>query len=233
MSKRLVIFGSGEIATLARFYFENDTEYEVVAFTVNDEFVDHEILQGLPLVPFSEVPHLYPPENTDMHVAISYKRMNRIRQQKFEEAKQEGYKLVSYICSRSVIWPDLDVGDNCFILENQTIQPTVRIGNNVVIWSGNHIGHGSVINDHTHIAFHVCISGNCSIGERCFFGVNSTVRDFVKIGDDVTIAMHSSVSSNVRDGSVILGSKGEVLSSDDRRARAIKRKYFGVDDVQP
>ena len=36
MSKPLVIFGSAEIAELAKFYFENDSNRKVVAFTVDD-----------------------------------------------------------------------------------------------------------------------------------------------------------------------------------------------------
>jgi len=228
MAGKLVIFGSREIATLARYYFEHDSEYEVVAFTVDDDHVDAERLDGLPLVPFSRVAEDYPPDRTDMHVALSYQRLNRTRQEKYEQARKAGFRLASYVCSKSVTWPDLDIGDNCLILENQTVQPTVRIGNNVMIWSGNHIGHGTTIGDHSYIASHVCLSGHCTIGERCFFGVNSTVRDFTSIGDDVFVAMHAAVTADVDDGSVVIGRAGEVLPADDRRSKALKRKYFGL-----
>src|SRR3546814_726615 len=113
-----------------------------------------------------------------MHVALSYNRLNQLREDKYHSAKAAGYRLASYVCSRSVVWPDLSVGDNCFILENQTIQPTVKIGNNVMIWSGNHLGHGTQIKDHVYIASHVCIAGHCVIGERSFMGVNATTADF-------------------------------------------------------
>src|SRR5687767_9091833 len=145
--KQLVIFGSAEIADLALYYFNNDSNYRVVAFTVDDSYVDGERLHGLPLVPFSKVTKLFPPAENDMHVALSYSRLNRLRQEKYEQAKAAGYELASYVCSKSVTWPDVAIGDNCLILENQTIQPTVRIGNNVMIWSGNHLGHGSHIGD--------------------------------------------------------------------------------------
>ena len=228
MKKRLVIFGSREIAVLAQFYFEHDSDYDVVGFTVDDEFVDSDQFQGLPLIPFSSIKRIFPPQYADMHVALSYQKLNRVRQEKYEEAIKHGYRLASYVCSKSVTWPDLDIGDNCFVLENQTIQPTVRIGNNVVIWSGNHIGHGTVIGDHTYIASHVCLSGHCSIGERCFLGVNSAVRDFVTVGDDVFVTMHAAVRADVEAGAVVMGGAGETFVATDRRARAIKRKYFGL-----
>ncbi len=222
----LVIFGSAEIAELALYYFSNDSGYRVVAFTVDDAFVDRDTLHGVPLVPFSQVTQRFPPAQNQMHVALSYTKLNRLRQGKYEQAKAAGYELASYVCSKSVTWPDLAAGDNCFILENQTIQPTVRIGNNVMIWSGNHLGHGSVIGDHTYIASHVVISGHCKIGQRCFFGVNATVRDFCTIGDDCFIAMDASITRNLASGTVALGASGEAFESEDRRAQIIKKKYF-------
>lgn len=224
--KQLVIFGSAEIAELAFYYFSNDSDYRVVAFTVDDDYADVDQLHGLPLVPFSQLTERFPPTQNEMHVALSYSRLNQFRQEKYEQAKATGYKLASYVCSKSVTWPDLTIGDNCFILENQTIQPTVKIGNNVMIWSGNHLGHGSVIGDHTYISSHVVISGHCKIGKRCFFGVNATVRDFCTIGDDCFIAMDASVTRDLPDGAVALGTPAEIFDDGDRRAQVIKKKYF-------
>jgi sugar O-acyltransferase (sialic acid O-acetyltransferase NeuD family) len=227
MRKPLVIFGSAEIARLARFYFDNDSTYRVVAFTVDDSHVDATEIEGLPLIAFSEMGSTFPAGEAAIHVALSYRGLNKLRQQKFEQAKASGYEMASYVCSKSVLWNDLRVGENCFILENQTIQPTVKIGNNVMIWSGNHLGHGSTIADHAYIASHVVISGHCKIGQRCFLGVNSTLRDFVTIGDDVFVGMQSAVVQDVAPGSVVIGQSGEILPADDRRAKFLKQKYFG------
>jgi sugar O-acyltransferase (sialic acid O-acetyltransferase NeuD family) len=228
--KPLIIFGSAEMAVLARFYFENDTDYRVHAFTVDDGFVDRDSIEGKPLVAWSEATRRFPPDACDMHVALSYRGINRQRQGKFEMAKAAGFRLVSYVCSKSATWPDLAIGENCFILENQTIQPTVKIGNNVMLWSGNHIGHGSMIGDHTYVASHVVMSGHCRIGQRCFLGVNATIRDFIEIGDDSFITMDASVTRNVPAGAVVLGAAGETYLEDDRRARTLKSRYFGSMD---
>lgn len=222
----LIIFGTAEMAELAHFYFTNDSDYEVVAFTVDDEFMDGDSLLGLPVIPFSEIANKFPPEENTMHVALSYSKLNQLRQEKYEQVKGGGYKLASYICSKSITWSDLEVGDNCFVLENQTIQPTVKIGNNVMLWSGNHIGHGTVIRDHAYISSHVVIAGHCDIGQRCFLGVNSTIKDFVTLGDDCFVAMDASVVSNIMDNGMVLGAKSEIYKADDRVAKIIKRKYF-------
>ncbi len=227
-NKKLVIFGTGEIGSLARFYFENDSPYQVAGFAADDEFVQGDTFEGLPLVKRSALKDRFPPSEFDMHVALSYRKLNKIRADKYAMAKDMGYILPSYVCSRSVIWPDLTIGDNCFILENQTIQPTVKIGNNVMIWSGNHIGHEAIIHDHTYISSHVCISGHVNIGSRSFFGVNSAVKDFVKIGNDVFVTMGALVIKDIGDGAVVVAEQGEVYPADSREAEMLKKKYFDL-----
>ncbi len=226
MPHPLIIFGTAEIASLAHFYFTHDSDYDVVAFTVDDDYVTEDIYEGVPVIPFSEVVEKYPPHAYDMHVALSYMKLNQLREEKYHQAKKAGYKLVSYVSSKATTWPDLSVGENVFILEDQTIQPTVKIGNNVVLWSGNHIGHETEIRDHTYLSSHVVVSGHCTIGERCFFGVNATLKDFLTIGDDVFVAMDASVTKNLPSGSVVLGAGSTILEAEDRKAKAIKKSYF-------
>ena len=226
--KNLIIFGNSEIASLAYYYFSQDSDYKVVAFTIDDEYIKQDSFEGLPLIPFSKISDKFPPSSNNMHVALSYQKLNKLREQKYSQAKDKGYILASYICSKSFFWEDITIGDNCFILENQTIQPTVKIGNNVMLWSGNHIGHGSYIGNHTYISSHVVISGHCKIGERCFFGVNATLKDFLNIGSDSFISMDASVTKDVDDGSVVLGAKSEIFDSDSKIARMIRKKYFGI-----
>jgi sugar O-acyltransferase (sialic acid O-acetyltransferase NeuD family) len=227
-TQRLVVFGSREMAQLARYYFDQDSSYQVVAFTVDDEHVTSSQLDGLPIVPWSEVTAKFPAGEADMFVALSYSGMNRLRAEKFQQARAAGYRLATYICSKSACWPDLRVGENCLVLENQTLQPTVRLGNNVFLWSGNHIGHGTEIEDHVYLASHVVVSGHCRIGTRSFLGVNATLRDFVRIGADCFIAMDASVTQDMPDGSVALGQPATIYGAEEKAARMLKRKYFGA-----
>lgn len=226
-NKELIIFGAGEIAVMAKYYFENDSQYRVKCFIKDDEIQGPDYLEGLPVIKLSEARRLYPPGSIEVHVAISFKGLNSNREKKYNEFKNLGYKLASYISTRSSYWPDLDHGDNCFILENQTIQPTVKIGSNVMIWSGNHIGHRAQIGDHVYISSHVCIAGFCSIGQRSFLGVNSTIRDFIQIGSDCFIAMGALVTQNLGNGSLVLGPKCEVIGVESKKNKRILKLFFG------
>ena len=189
MSK-LVIFGCGDIAQLAHFYFTTDSEHEVVAFTVDRAYLPPEAtFCGLPVVPFEAVEQLYPPDTHAVFVALSYSKINQVRAGKVDEAAQKGYSLASYISSRATVLTQEPIGENAFILEDNTVQPFVKIGRDVTLWSGNHIGHHSEIGDHCFIASHIVVSGGVKVGPRCFIGVNATLRDHITLGEGCVIGM--------------------------------------------
>ncbi len=181
--RKLVIFGAGDMAELAHYYFENDSPYEVVAFLVDDEFKTEVEFQNKPVITLSELNENYPNSEFEVFVAVGYSKMNTNRKEKYLQMAELGYKLPSYISSNATILNNRNIGANCFILEDNTIQPRVEIGNNVVLWSGNHIGHHSIILDHSFISSHVVISGGVKIEESVFIGVNATIRDHITIGE--------------------------------------------------
>lgn len=221
MKKKLVIFGSGDIAQLAHFYFNTDSEYEVVAFTVDSDYIQEDHFCNLPVVPFENVMKHFSPESHDLFVALSYSKLNEVRKEKYLATKALGYHLANYISSHATVLNEGKIGDNCFIFENNTIQPYVSIGSNVTLWSGNHIGHHSVINDHTFIASHVVISGGVEIGEQCFIGVNATLRDHIIIGNKCVIGAGTLILSDAEPEGVYIGSATERSRVASTRLRKI------------
>ena len=189
----MVIFGNSDWADMAHFYLTHDSPREVAAFTVDADHLSQTEHRGLPVVAFEEVGEHYPPEGFQMFPPISYKEeMSHFRTDRYNAAKQRGCILVSYVSSKATTWPDFECGDNCFILEDNTVQPSVKIGSNVVIWSGNHPGHHSEIKDPVTITSGVVLSGHCTIESYCFLGVNSTIRD------EVTVARETLVGAATR-----------------------------------
>ncbi len=183
----LVIVGCGVTARLAHYYFTRDSEHTVAAFTVDREYKSDDSFLGLPVIDFAEVVERYPPDKYKMFVALGYAKMNKLRAAKYFQAKKLGYELVSYVSSKCTFLTDNPVGDNCFILEDNTIQPFVTIGNDVTLWSGNHIGHDAVIEDHCFLASHIVVSGFTRIGAYSFLGVNATLRNAIKIAPETLI----------------------------------------------
>lgn len=207
---RLVIFGSGDIARLAYYYFTRDSEHKVAAFTVDREYRQGDTFLDLPLVPFEEVAKHFLPAEYQMFVALSYSRMNKLREEKYYQAKRSGYELASYVSSRCSFLTDHSVGDNCFILEDNTIQPFVKIGNNVTLWSGNHIGHDTVIEDHCFLASHIVVSGNVRIRHNCFIGVNATLRNSITIAPETLIGAGAIIMKDTVEKGVYLPQRAEL-----------------------
>jgi sugar O-acyltransferase (sialic acid O-acetyltransferase NeuD family) len=209
-TKKIILFGDSAFAEIAYEYFTHDSDYEVVAFTVNQSFLKKSELFGLPVVPFETVEKLYSPETHDMHIALVYNSLNRVRKQKYLEAKEKQYTLANYISSRSFVWRNVKMGDNVFIFEDNTIQPFVEIGSNNVFWSGNHIGHHSKIGSHNFISSHVVISGFCTIGDANFIGVNSTMGNNLKLGTDCLIGSAVHIIKHIADGSLMRGTPNTI-----------------------
>jgi sugar O-acyltransferase (sialic acid O-acetyltransferase NeuD family) len=221
MKPPLVIFGCGDIAELAHFYFSSDSDYEVVAFTVDSAFLENETFCDLPVIAFEEITQHYKPDECEFFIALSYTKLNALRKEKYLAVKALGYQITSYISSRATILNDGRIGENCFIFEDNTIQPFVTIGNNVTLWSGNHIGHHSTINDHSFIASQVVVSGGVEIGEQCFIGVNATLRDHIKVGDRCVIGANALLLADTEPEGVYIGKATERSKLPSTKLRGI------------
>jgi sugar O-acyltransferase (sialic acid O-acetyltransferase NeuD family) len=199
---KIIIFGTGDIAQIAKYYFETDSDHEVIAFTVDKAYVDASTFEKKPLVAFETIIDTYPPSDYKMFIALSYSKMNKIREEKYHQAKSLGYELVSYISSKCTYVSQFEHGDNCFIFEDNTIQPFVEIGNNITLWSGNHIGHHSKIEDHNFISSHVVISGHCTIKSNCFLGVNATIAHKVVVAEETLVGAGAVISKDTDKGGI-------------------------------
>jgi sugar O-acyltransferase (sialic acid O-acetyltransferase NeuD family) len=209
MSGPLVIIGNSEIAAMAFEYFAHDSAYEPAAFAVDPPFITADRFCGLPVVPLDQVATLYPPAAHAAFVAIGDGRLNRIRMRMFDRARALGYRLASYVSSRAFVWRNVAIGQNCFILEHNVLQPFVTLGDDVTLWSGNHVGHRSAIGDHVFMASHVVVSGFCTIGPRSFIGVNATLADGITLGADNFVAMATVIAASTEDDGIYRGNPAE------------------------
>jgi sugar O-acyltransferase (sialic acid O-acetyltransferase NeuD family) len=188
VSRKLIIFGTEAIARIAHFYFTKmSSDYQVCAFTADREYLRASSFCGLPVIAYEEVGARFPPSDHSMFVAIGYTKMNKVREAKYHAAKASGYSLASFISPRCSFLTDIPIGDNCMIMEDNTIQPFVKIGNDVIMWSGNHVGHDAVIEDHCFLTSHVVVSGFTRVGHNSFLGVNATLRDAITIAPETLV----------------------------------------------
>jgi sugar O-acyltransferase (sialic acid O-acetyltransferase NeuD family) len=217
--RRLIVFGVGELAEVAAYYFEADGGHCLTAFTVDGSHARDASFLGRPVVAFETLAGEFGPEMCDMFVAIGYSGINGVRQAKCLAARARGYKLASYVSNRASVASNVRIGWNAFILEDNTVQPFVTIGDGVTLWCGIHIGHHAAIGDFVFISSHVVISGGVQVGERTFIGVNATTNDHIRIGARCVIGSGSLVVKDVADEGVLSSQPATLSPVPSRRLR--------------
>jgi sugar O-acyltransferase (sialic acid O-acetyltransferase NeuD family) len=219
---KVVIFGNGQQARMNYFYLSHDSSYEVVAFTVDRKYINEDSMGGLPVVPFEEIETIYPPYEYNMSVLVSYRNLNWLRAEKYGQAKAKGYHLVNYISSKATTWPDLIIGDNCFIFENSAICPFVKVGNDVFIGPGSTVGHNSIIKDHCYVGPNAVILGSVTIEPYCFIGANSTIKDGeLTIGRESIIGAGALITKGTKEKSVYFGKQAELAAKSSSELRSL------------
>jgi sugar O-acyltransferase (sialic acid O-acetyltransferase NeuD family) len=194
--EKIVLFGNSGFAEHMYYLLTYDSPYEVAAFTVDAKYIKEDKLFGLPVVPFETLETVYPPSDYKMSVAVSFQRINRLREEKYFQAKTKGYRLVNYLSSRAISYPGLAPGDNCIILESAIIAPSVEIGNNVIVASGAIIGHHAILRDHCFISPGAVILGGVIVEEYCLIGANATVKEEVTISRECLVGSGVSITRN-------------------------------------
>jgi sugar O-acyltransferase (sialic acid O-acetyltransferase NeuD family) len=199
---KIVIFGCGKGADTAYRYISRDSPHKVCAFAVDSAYLLQDSFHSLPIVPYETVVDQFPPAEYEMFVPLGFQTMNAVRAARYLDAKLKGYRFISYVHSRAYSLEPLRVGENCFILEHQSFNLDVAIGNNVTIWSGSHIGDRSVVRDHAWISSHVTISGDVVVGEGCFLGVSACVSNGVTLGPRTFVGANTLIARNTAESSV-------------------------------
>jgi len=219
VKRKLVVFGARQIAEVCAFYFDGDSDYEVVAFTVDGQFLQEDRFAGRPVVPFEELTASHPPDAVEVFVAIGYQKMNDLRAAKYAAAKAMGYRLAGYVSSKAITWSTFTLHENTFIMEANVIQPFARVGANTLVWSGNHVGHHSRIGDHCFLGSHIVVSGNVEIADHCFIGVNATLRDGIHVAERCLIGGGAVVMKDTQPGEVYAAAATEAGRVPSSRVR--------------
>jgi sugar O-acyltransferase (sialic acid O-acetyltransferase NeuD family) len=207
--RKIVILGDSAFAEVAYECFTHDSSYEVVGFSVESNYLKKATLFGLPIVPFESLEQQFAPSQVDFYAAVVYTRLNRLRARLYRAAKARGYRPATYVSSRAFVWHNARLGEHCFVFEGNTLQPFVTLGDNVVLWSGNHIGHHSMIGDHCFISSQVVVSGFCSVGTSSFLGVNSTLANNVTVGADNWIGPGLTIARDTSPNLIFKGAEPE------------------------
>jgi sugar O-acyltransferase (sialic acid O-acetyltransferase NeuD family) len=208
---KLIIFGNGAVAEVLFYYLKRDTDFQLSGFTVDRNVLQRDTLLDLPVVPFDEVTERFPPDEFKMMIAVGYVKVNQLRAERFYQAKELGYELVSYTSPKASIWSGLEIGENCRIGDHCTISPYTKIGNDVWIGSGSGIGHHVVIKDHCYFSTRVSVAGFVTIEPYCYIGTGAVIRNNITIARSCIIGAGAVILGDTQEKGVYMAPSAEKL----------------------
>lgn len=216
--KDVLVFGAGQIAEVFAEYLDAN-HFKVRAFVVDGEKLTQGVFCEKPVVALEDVEKAFAPEAYQFLIGVSFKGLNSPRATKFEAMRAKGYEAATFVDRNARVSPSARVGVGSVILDGNVIQTKCWIGDNVVMWSGNHVGHHSRIGAHAWLCSHGVISGACVIEERTFVGVNATIIDGKKIGKECVIGANALITKDCPDFGVYPGGATERASVPSYRVR--------------
>jgi sugar O-acyltransferase (sialic acid O-acetyltransferase NeuD family) len=220
---KVVLFGCGVGADTAYRYLSHDSSHEICGFTLDAAFLERTTFNGLPVVEYESVTSRFPPDDYQMFVPLGFQGMNKVRADRYRDAKEKGYRFISYVNSRHYALEPMKIGENCFILDSQIFNLGVEIGDNVTMWSGNHIGDRTRIGSHVWVSSHVSLAGDVVIGDYSFLGVNASVSNRVTVAPRTFVGAGVQISKNTHDGGVYVAAPpNEVPMASDRFLSMLK-----------
>lgn len=130
--------------------------------------------------------------------------------------KEFVYRLRGEFTTEKLISMGMVVGNNFKRLNGVILDPghcwLIEIGNNVTIAPGTHI----LCHDASTKTFlNFTKIGRVSIGDNVFIGAESVVLPGVKIGNNVIVGANSTVTHDIPDNSVAVGSPARVINTLD------------------
>jgi sugar O-acyltransferase (sialic acid O-acetyltransferase NeuD family) len=208
---KVILFGLTEMSEMMHYYLTHDSPHQVVAFTVDERYLSSESFCNLPVLPFETIEKTHPPAEYEMGILLGFRDVNRLRAKKYAEAKAKGYRLISYISSKAIAWPGVEIGENTFVFEQSVLMPFSRVGNDVFVSLGCLVGHHSTVADHTFLSAHVVLLGCVNIGSHCILGANATIKDLVTVADSCVIGIGTAITRDTRPGQVYVTNQAQLL----------------------
>lgn len=212
--ENVVIVGTGETAAVMFEYLSDDSPHRVVGFSAERAFITADRYCGLPVVPFEDLPAVYPASRNRVFIAVAVTQLNQIRRRLYHAAKAAGFDCVSYVSSHASAAPDVVIGENVMVQENVTLQYGARIGANSFLGSGTCVGYRSVIGPDCFTGPHATVGDTCNVGPGSFLGAACCLADGCSVGENCVIGAGAVISKDALPRHVYLGNPARPVARD-------------------
>ncbi len=202
---RLAIIGSGDLGQSIQHYAVNNG-FDVVGFF--DDFQKEEYINGVSVLgKLSDIEDSFNNNLFDTLIcAIGYNHL-KARQDVYNRFHNDCHIPFATIVDKSChVDSSAHIGEGSVMFPGAFVDKSVELGENVLLNVCVTIAHDTKVKAHTFISPRVAIAGFSTIGSRCMIGINSTIIDNVKIGDDIRLGGGTLVIKDLEKPGLYVGS---------------------------
>ena len=210
MRKQYVIYGDSPFAERIYSYIRQEDKIEMVGFTNGDSFISRDTIQGKRVIPFSEFAKELK-DDCELILAYGYTKMNDLREKVYLECIEAGCHIGTFISSHAMVYSK-HINEGTIILPGTVVGPSSVIGRCCILEAGCVISHDSIVGDFCYFSSGVIMGGRAAIGNHCFLGLNSTIRNGIKLADYTLIGAASNVLYSTEKNSVYVGNPSKKIA---------------------
>lgn len=203
--KRLAVIGAGKAALQLFDTVVSSKSHQIVLFYDENRNYSDKFLMGLPIKVFSTLDEIIFDFNIGLfdEIVISFSGDIKKRKQFFEYLDSKNIPFTNVVHPSVIVGTNSKIGTGNLIFANSRIGPFSVLGNNNVISSFCSVEHHNFIGSHNTFGPSVYFSGTCKVGNENKFGTGIFIEPNVMIGNNSIISSGISITRNIPDNILV------------------------------
>lgn len=216
MKKKVLVLGGGGISLIAASIINESKDMEMIGY-LNDwvpkgEFIGkkkkHQVVGKIDEV----LNFLNEDDNVYVYIAFAgftnpQKSYEQI--QSFNIPEDRFINLIHPMTS--IPYDYCEIGKDILVAPFAQVSPEVTLSNHSVLLGNAFVGHGTFIDEFSHIASNAVVGANLKVGKGVHIGTNSVIRERINIGDYSIIGSGAVVVKDVPKNAVVVGNPARIL----------------------
>ena len=81
--QKIILWGNGYMTQILEYYINKDNAFEICAYTMDREYIKEKSFNSKPVIPFDEIEKHFSPQEYQLGIFMSAKKLNKIREEKY------------------------------------------------------------------------------------------------------------------------------------------------------
>lgn len=204
MASKLVLIGGGGHCHACIDVIESGKEFSIIGIIDKREKVGQSVL-GYPIIGDDEDLPKIVNEDITFLITVGHIKSSKIREKLFNLLEILNANIATVISHYAIVSKYSKIAKGTIIMHRAIIGPNTQIGQNCIINTNATIEHDTIIGNNVHVSTHCVINGNCHLKDGTFIGSNSTLFNGIKISENIIVGAGSLVSKNIVDSGIYFG----------------------------